>query len=81
MEAETTEIVAGVAGEIAEVVTGIMTETGEAEVGEAGIGRAEDDLERPGDVQFKIAKNVEREREKQLDMEFPGEGISSSSDV
>lgn len=25
------------------------------------------------DVQFKIAKNVERERERQLDMEFPGE--------
>ena len=41
------------------------------------------DLERPGDVQFKIAKNVEREREKQLDMEFPGEGVRgiSSSDV
>ena len=33
------------------------------------------DLERPGDVQFKIAKNVEREREKQLDMEFPGMGV------
>ena len=42
MEAETTEIVAGVAGETAEVVTRIMTETGEVEVGEAGIGRAED---------------------------------------
>mgnify|MGYP001310607226 CR=1 FL=1 len=42
MEAETTEIAAGVAVESAEAVTGIMTETGEAEVGEAGIGRAED---------------------------------------
>ena len=43
------------------------------------------DLERPGDVQFKIAKNTEREREKQLDMEFPGEGLRlrriCSSDV
>ena len=43
-------------------------------------GDRDHDLERSGaglsptkDVQFKIAKNVERERERQLDMEFPGE--------
>ena len=35
------EIAAGVAGESAEVVTGIMTETGAAEAEEDGTGRAE----------------------------------------
>ena len=41
MEAATTEIAEGVAGETVEVVTGSMTEIGDLEAEEAGIGRAE----------------------------------------